>query len=129
MGSLAASGALTLDSGTEWIIDDVGTVEIEPGSSFILACAGVVTNQVVAADVHYAGINGPAGQYITITNVVVLDGAVHAVFGARDIMEPIRTARMMSRNVIFTVRIPPIQTAMTTVFPTAMKSMVISRIR
>lgn len=89
LGKILSSDGLTIDKGTTWIINDVGTTKFTLGKTFDLAqaSAGTVSNSLDATDVYYVGVNGSAGWLGHVTEITNVGTVVRAVYGQSDINE------------------------------------------
>ena len=84
VGSISASGDLTVNSGAKWTID-AGENSVSVGQTFDLAdAAGTLTSDIVATDVTLLG-SGDAGWLGSITDLQVISGILRATYGESDI--------------------------------------------
>jgi len=87
LGKIQSTGNLLLESGTKWIINDIGSSTFNVGQIFTLATGTSISNGLDYTDVVYVGKNGSAGWLGLITNVYNTASAVNAVYGQMDINE------------------------------------------
>ena len=85
LGQITSTGALTVDSGTQWMID-AGTNAVALDDTFDLAtAAGAITNNITESDVMFNGSGGEAGWLGGISELQVVGTALRATYGESDI--------------------------------------------
>jgi uncharacterized protein with beta-barrel porin domain len=84
LGSIDASGALTVESDSDWIID-AGDVEVATGTTFELATAATIVTNITEKDITFSGTGGEEGWLGGISSLTSDGTTLTATYGASSI--------------------------------------------
>jgi uncharacterized protein with beta-barrel porin domain len=84
LGSIDASGELTVESDSDWIID-AGDVEVATGTTFELATAATIVTNITEKDITFSGTGGEEGWLGGISSLTSDGTTLTATYGASSI--------------------------------------------